>query len=167
MGVVVRALVGLALALMATRAAVAILQRAMLASLALMVVMVTIGAVLGATAAFAAITIVATISSTASAGGILVRATAPLVGTIAGAVGGPLLLFLVKKSFDGAVLDVHSKVLREGGTNWVKVFPDLFVGLGILLLVRGREGHEDSLCKLESIRLGELGTEQSTLKEGE
>jgi hypothetical protein len=84
----------------------------------------------------------------------------------AGAVGRPLLLFLVRKSLDGAVLDIRSKVQRESSTNRVKVFPDLFVGLGVLLLVCGREGHEDSLCKLVSIWLGELGMEQSTLEKG-
>jgi hypothetical protein len=85
-------------------------------------------------AAFVAVLIVATVSWTASAGGILVRAMAPLVGTIAGAVAGPLLLLLVGQSLEGTILDVHSKILQEGITNWAKIFPDFFVNLSILLL---------------------------------
>jgi hypothetical protein len=108
-----------------------------------------------------------TASSSASAGGILVRATAPLVGAIAGVIGGSLLLFLVGKSLDGPILHVSGKILHEGSTNWVEVFPDIFVGVCVLLLIRGREGQEDGLCKLIGIRLRELGPKQATIEESE
>jgi hypothetical protein len=131
----------------------------LLASPASTIVTVTIGAVIVVIAVFVAITIMATVSS------ILVRATAPLVGMITGAVSEPLLLLLVGESLEGPILDVCCKILQEGSTNRVKVFSDLFMGLSVLLLVRLREGQEDGLCKLVGVRLGELGAEQPTLEE--
>jgi hypothetical protein len=121
-----------------------------------------------AIAAFIAVLIVVTVSLTVSAGGILVRATAPLVGKVARAVSQPLLIFLVRESLDGTILDVRSKILQEGSTNWVKIFPDMFVSLSVLLgtspgMTEGRPGR--GLGKLVSVRLGELGVEQPTLEE--
>jgi hypothetical protein len=72
---------------------------------------------------------VATVSLTALAGGILFRATAPLVGTITGAFSGPLLLLLVGQSLEGPILHVSGEILCEGSTNWVEIFPDVFVCL--------------------------------------
>lgn len=123
MGVVVGPFVGLASVAMATRAVVAILRRALLVSPVSAIVAMAIGAMvmpLTIRITIGAVLLAKTASSTASTGGIMVRAAASLAGPIAGVVGRSFLLFFpVGKSLDGAVLDIRSKVLREGGTNRV------------------------------------------------
>jgi hypothetical protein len=95
MGVVVRPFVGPASVLMATRAVISILPRALLASSASTIVTVSIRAMVVTIGAMVIALTIRTTSSTSSAGGILVRATALLVGAITGVIGGSLLLFLV------------------------------------------------------------------------
>ena len=123
MGVVVGPFVGLASVAMAIRAVVAILRRALLASPVSAIVAMAIGAMvmpLTIRITIGAVLLAKTASSTASTGGIAVGTAASLVGPAAGVVGRSLLLlFPVGKSLDGAVLDIRSKVLREGGTNRV------------------------------------------------
>jgi hypothetical protein len=165
MGVVVRPFVGPASVLMATRAVISILPRALLASSASTIVTVSIRAMVVTIGAMVIALTIRTTSSTSSAGGILVRATALLVGAITGVIGGSLLLFLVRKSLDGTVLDIGSKVLREGSTNRVQILPDIFVRVGVLLLIRGREGQDVGLCKLVGIWLRKLGPKQATIEE--
>lgn len=168
MGVIVGAFARLAVLLMATRAVIAILRRAVVASPASTIVTVTIGAMVVAIGAMVVAITIRTTSSTATAGGVFVGATAPLVGTIAGVVGGPLLpLLLVGETLDHVVLDVRSKILREGGLDGGKIFPDVFVRLAVLLLVGERECEEDRFGQLVRIRLWEPTAEQSTREEGE
>ena len=145
---------------------VASASTAVVGAVTITIVTITI-TIVAIVATIVAITIV-TVASTASAGGILVGTTSLLARTIVGSFGRTLAARLVLLELgESAVAYVGSVILHERRTEGGDVLVEFVVRLGVLLLVRPREGEEDGLGELVRRRARELRTEKAAVEVGQ